>query len=32
MIHTQIQFLTLVDEIREESVELVHHLGVAQVL
>jgi hypothetical protein len=32
MIHTLIQLLTLVDEITEQSVELAHHLGVAQVL
>ncbi len=30
--YTLIQFLTLVDEIAEQSVELEHHLGVAQTL
>ena len=32
MIHTQIQLLTLVDEIRVQSVELAHHLGIDQPL
>ena len=32
MIHTLIDLVTLVDEFREQSVELAHHLGVAQTL
>jgi hypothetical protein len=32
MIHTLIQFLILVDEITEQSIELVYHLGVVQTL
>ena len=32
MIHTLIELLTLVHEFREQSVELAHHLRVAQAL